>query len=214
MCRREIDDRIAHRAQETDHDRSIAASERAWQPGQPIPVDDMKDCPPDLRHLHREPDLVLERFAYTEMGTFGKLTMPEFECYTVERPWFDNVPRVSCIPVGLYPLRVTRYNRGGYQTLLVANVPGRSLIKIHKGNTMRDVMGCIAPGFKLGMSGDPPIWAVLNSGDAFQEWWELMIEQIENEMNAECDWTGLIKICNTPERRGHVPEPSFIEGGV
>ena len=58
--------------------------------------------------------VLLERFAYSPMGTFGVLTVDDFECYTVERPWLDNKPRESCIPEGVYRLELGMYNRGGY----------------------------------------------------------------------------------------------------
>ncbi len=120
--------------------------------------------------------IVLERFAYTPMGTFGKLALPEFDCYTVERPWHDNAPRKSCIPVGTYPLERGRYHRGNYDAYEVLNVPNRSLIKIHIANTMADVLGCIGPGLKLGWVNDT--WAVTFSRPAFERFM-LALDQLE-----------------------------------
>jgi len=111
--------------------------------------------------------VTLERFAYTPFGTFGRIIIPEFECYTVERPWLDNKPRVSCIPEGEYRLVLGSYNRGGYPAYEVMDVPGRSLIKIHIGNTIDDVIGCIAPGKALGYLERK--WAVTSSKKAFAE---------------------------------------------
>lgn len=111
--------------------------------------------------------LVLERFAYTPYGVFGRFIMPEFECYTVERPWRDNKQRESCIPEGRYALKLGMYNRGGYPAYEVLNVPNRSLIKIHVGNTIDDVIGCIAPGKALGYMERK--WAVSSSKKAFKE---------------------------------------------
>jgi hypothetical protein len=53
--------------------------------------------------------IVLERFAYTPIGSFGRLMFPEFQCYTVERPWLDNKIRESCIPEGEYALKLGMY---------------------------------------------------------------------------------------------------------
>ena len=61
--------------------------------------------------------VLLERFAYTPMGIFGRIMSPEFQCYTVERPWLDNRARESCIPEGVYRLRLGTFNRGGYPGL-------------------------------------------------------------------------------------------------
>lgn len=120
----------------------------------------------------------LERFAYTPEGVFGRLVIPEFICYTVERPWLDNKPQVSCIPEGIYSLKLSRYERGGYPAYEVTNVPNRTMIKIHIGNTMDDVIGCIALGKTLGFTQRK--WAVLNSGKAFQEFMAAMAETPES----------------------------------
>ncbi len=116
--------------------------------------------------------VTLERFAYTPYGAFGKLMMPEFECYTVERPWLDNKPRESCIPEGEYGLKLGMYNRGGYAAYEVMDVPNRSLIKIHVGNTIDDVIGCIAPGKALGYLEKK--WSVSSSRKAFKEFMRAM----------------------------------------
>jgi hypothetical protein len=117
---------------------------------------------------------MLERFAYTPMGTFGKIIFEEFECFTVERPWLDNKVRQSCIPEGSYTLQLGMYNRGGYPAYEVMNVPDRSLIKIHMGNTMDDIVGCIAPGKSLGFLERK--WGVTSSKKAFQEFMSAMSE--------------------------------------
>jgi hypothetical protein len=116
--------------------------------------------------------IILERFAYTPMGTFGKIMFEEFECFTVERPWLDNKARQSCIPEGHYPLKLGMYNRGGYPAYEVMDVPDRSLIKIHVGNTMDDIVGCIAPGKSLGTIAGK--WGVTNSKKALREFMKAM----------------------------------------
>jgi len=116
-------------------------------------------------------NLFLQRFAYTPHGTFGRLLVKDWECFTVERPWFSNQPNISCIPCGLYSLSLGTYHRGGYAAWEVLDVPNRSLIKIHIGNTMDDLMGCIAPGMSLGYVNG--LWAVLNSKLAHQKLMEV-----------------------------------------
>ena len=108
----------------------------------------------------------LDRFCYSEMGAFGRLVYEDFECYTIERPWDGNKPNVSCIPLGLYQLKPSYYFRGGYDSYEVLDVPDRSEIKIHIGNTLLDVIGCIAVGEKLGYINGR--WAVMNSEDTFK----------------------------------------------
>ncbi|MEN8821963.1 MAG: DUF5675 family protein [Abyssibacter sp.] len=117
----------------------------------------------------------LVRFAYTPHGVFGRLVLPDFECFTVERPWEGNAPRVSCIPEGIYALEPSRFHRGGYDCYEVVGVPGRSMIKVHRGNTMHDLLGCIAPGQGLGYVRG--CWAVTRSKVAFESFMAAMAGQ-------------------------------------
>jgi hypothetical protein len=107
----------------------------------------------------------LERFCVGPMGTFGRLIAGDFECFTVERPWAVNTAFRSCVPTGTYKLRKRKYHRGGYPSYELLNVPGRTAILIHVGNTMDDLAGCIAPGMSLGMVNGR--WAVTSSKVAF-----------------------------------------------
>jgi hypothetical protein len=116
--------------------------------------------------------VILERFAYSPHGTFGRLRVGNFACYTVERPWKDNRVRESCIPEGEYALQLGRYHRGGYPAYEVLGVPGRTLIKIHIGNTIDDVVGCIAPGQRLGYLRNK--WAVISSRATFAQFMAAM----------------------------------------
>ena len=115
-------------------------------------------------------DLVLTRFCYSDMGTFGRITVADATLITVERPWLDNKPNVSCIPEGEYECRPRFYYRGGYDAVEVLNVPGRSHILFHVGNTMLDVQGCIAVTSRLGVLGG--LWAGLDSKTAFSAFME------------------------------------------
>lgn len=90
--------------------------------------------------------LTLERFAYTDVGTFGRLYLGGLTLWTCEDPWNENAIGRSCIPEGLYTIAPGRYNKGGYDCYDVLDVPGRSLIKIHKGNSDEDTEGCILVG--------------------------------------------------------------------
>lgn len=110
--------------------------------------------------------LLLYRTDYLSNGTRGVLFLPSGETvHTIENPWADNEPRVSCIPEGEYVCEPRPYYNGGYDTFHVTGVPNRSLILIHVGNTEKDVRGCIAVGLRKGTLGEYP--AVLSSRDAF-----------------------------------------------
>lgn len=86
--------------------------------------------------------------------------------FTVERPWLQNQPYISCIPEGKYLCYSRPYYRGGYDAIALADVPMRSHILFHKANRPVDLAGCIAPVSYLAcLDGD---WAGLNSAAAFR----------------------------------------------
>lgn len=116
--------------------------------------------------------LTLERFCYSPCGTFGRLTLPEFMAWTVERPWLNNSPRESCIPEGEYALEEATFFRGGYKTYEIIGVPGRTLIKFHKANTKNDLLGCVGLGRRLGVVDME--WGVIESAPAFAEFMAAM----------------------------------------
>lgn len=83
-------------------------------------------------------------------GVFGVLRMPGFVCVTAEEQDVGNQRGISCIPAGTYPLRRTIYFKHGFPTYEVCDVPGRSRILIHPGNTEEDSQGCILLGLSPG----------------------------------------------------------------
>jgi len=94
------------------------------------------------------PSLILQRFAYHPEGTLGVLLASVGHFYTVEKPWEDNTPFKSCIPEGEYPMNWERSPKFG-MCWHVNDVPNRTHILIHAGNTARDVVGCVAVGRSL-----------------------------------------------------------------
>lgn len=91
--------------------------------------------------------LTLTRLIHTAHGIIGR--MGEF--YTLERRDLDNQPNISCITAGTYRAYRSFYNRGGYECFELENVPGRSEILIHIGNTEDDSAGCILVGSGVGV---------------------------------------------------------------
>ena len=89
--------------------------------------------------------LTLSRLPYTRFGTFGVLSHDQPLCVTLEDNWHDNQVNVSCIPKGTYqcvPHSGTKFK----DVWRVLNVPGRTAILIHAGNTEADTQGCILVG--------------------------------------------------------------------
>lgn len=91
----------------------------------------------------------LVRFALSDQLTLGRLDCDGKLFWTVEKPWKNNEPFVSCIPAGDYEMVRRDSPKFGPNTWEVANVPGRSHILLHVGNYARDVVGCIAVGQTL-----------------------------------------------------------------
>ena len=87
----------------------------------------------------------IERFAYLEKGTVGKITVDDWSCYTIERPWLDNKSNISCIPEGTYkcePFNGTKFK----DVVQIMDVPNRSFILFHVANYPGDIEGCIGVG--------------------------------------------------------------------
>ena len=96
------------------------------------------------------------------MGVFGELYKDnQFICYTVEQPWRDNRPFISCIPAGTYQIEpITTPKRGDtgvlvnhdlrvYATKGEAGPHDRFTCLIHSANWSHQLQGCIAFGEKL-----------------------------------------------------------------
>ncbi len=98
-------------------------------------------------------ELLLER-EYHPSGTNGILSIAEkFCCFTIELPWRFNRRMESCIPEGRYPLALRFSDRHQWH-LLVKDVPGRTLILLHKAtNALKQLKGCIAPVSRLTQPG-------------------------------------------------------------
>jgi hypothetical protein len=109
-------------------------------------------------------------------GVFGVLTLNnKVICVTLERPWQDNKPNLSCIPPDVYQCK--RVDSPKYKdTFEVLNVPGRTHILFHSGNRIKDSKGCILLGSEYGELQDER--AVLESSKSFIRFMT-MLEGIE-----------------------------------
>lgn len=101
--------------------------------------------------------LDLIRVGQSARGTFGVLRHGQVPfVLTCERPWQGNQAGVSCIPVGRYRCRRVRSPKFGV-TFEVCDVPGRSHILFHSGNTIEDTEGCILVGEEFSGTWDAPM---------------------------------------------------------
>jgi hypothetical protein len=96
--------------------------------------------------------LKLTRIGEYNNATYGALTVNGRPmCVTLEDLWRENQTSVSCIPKGKYSISWhTSPKFGG--CYIVNDVPGRSHILIHAGNTDRDTSGCILLGLSFGIN--------------------------------------------------------------
>jgi hypothetical protein len=106
-------------------------------------------------------------------GTIGSLKIDKrVFCSTLEPPDKENAQNISSIPAQQY--NCVRYHSNKYpDTFQVGQVPGRTLILFHAGNTFEDTAGCIL----LGQYPDKLKnldRAILNSGDTFKAFMEKM----------------------------------------
>jgi hypothetical protein len=113
--------------------------------------------------------MYLKRVSFTPMETFGVLL--EWKggvpfALTLEDPWRNNESNISCIPAGRYICMKVKSPTFG-DTYEITNVPNRTHILFHAGNTHKDTQGCILVGKSYGYLGSTP--AVLESTTAMRE---------------------------------------------
>ena len=129
--------------------------------------------------------LYLLRDYMTEDVTLGRIFNPDdnFHFQTLELPWLDNQINISCIPEGTYTCRRDFYNRGGYEAFEVTDVEGRSEIKFHIGNWVKDIKGCIAIGSKRYINNEPMITDSRIAFNSFMQYLEYKkISELELEI--------------------------------
>lgn len=95
--------------------------------------------------------LVLQRVVLSKQGTFGVLLLNDVPVATTcEDPWEDNTKGVSCIPEGTY--KYQPHNGTLYKNVwVIEDVPNRSGILLHNGNTIKHTEGCVLLGNGFGM---------------------------------------------------------------
>lgn len=123
--------------------------------------------------------ILLKRVCFDDDGTYGVLIENNVPfMLMLEETWRDNARGISSIPTGTYMVkRIIRPD--GREAWQVQNVPDRTAILIHSGNTEADTEGCLMPGLEWGVvkakddeSGkieSQP--AVLRSQEAFLRLW-------------------------------------------
>ena len=126
-------------------------------------------------------NLTLIRLASMPFGVFGRIG----GLATIERPWKDNAPDVSCIPAGSYLAK--RYNspKFGFELFMLEGVPNRSAIEIHPANQVSDLEGCIGIAETWGCFGGE--WAIRDST------WREGFKQFMRGMRGVDEFTLIVK---------------------
>ncbi len=102
-------------------------------------------------------DFTLIRTAYTGFGTTGQIVnqigLPI--CSSLELPWKENEKNVSCVPIGVYEIKLDTRHKGQLSEILVwelVDVAGnRTQCQFHIANWCSELLGCIAPVSSLTM---------------------------------------------------------------
>ena len=113
---------------------------------------------------------------YQKDCVVGRLTLGEFECFTLELPDKDNQKNISCIPEGVYTAKKRLSPSKGEVVVEYKNVPNRTYIQIHKGNHTRQLLGCQAVGDSIAFVDGDSILDVTNSGPTFDTLMALLPE--------------------------------------
>lgn len=99
-----------------------------------------------IESMNTTPTVTIKRYSDDGKQVLGFLTMEGFQCKTLERPWKDNAPNISCIPKGTYNVVWSFSPKFMKYTYEIQNVTGRSGIRIHPANFFFSLQGCIALG--------------------------------------------------------------------
>ena len=107
-------------------------------------------CTPSIPSNLATINLLIIRDTFSEKSTIGELFLNgERMCNTLELPWKDNQKTISCIPEGVYKVRLRTARESAsrdYLHLLVEDVPNRKWVLVHRGNSASDSRGCILVG--------------------------------------------------------------------
>lgn len=147
-------------------------------------TDTLSIAPNIIRHLQSadnagSPQVTLTRRKSFPGCTLGTLRIQTrnlvWQCKTLELPWLNNEPQISCIPAGTYSCYRVKSPKFG-ETFVVTRVTGRAGILFHAGNSAKDTQGCILLGVGVETGGRKP--CLLSSRAAMKTFMQ-MLEGVE-----------------------------------
>lgn len=108
-------------------------------------------------------DLKLETVSYKDC-TMGRLWVGDkFECFTLELPWRQNLPDISCYPSGLWEYKKRISPSRKTQVIEILGIPNRIHCQIHAGNFTSQIQGCTLVGDSIRFLNGDNIPDVANS---------------------------------------------------
>lgn len=116
--------------------------------------------------------LDLIRISQSDRCTQGVLRLHGWAfAVTMEPPWRDNQPDVSCIPADDYfCARIISPHFG--ETFEITGVPNRAHILLHKLNEVNETKGCVGIGEEFGGTYEAPL--IVGSARGFGEFLRLL----------------------------------------
>ena len=119
------------------------------------------------------PVVQLWRFPEFASTTFGLLIAPgDWRRATIELPWRDNAPNVSCIPTGDHQAFWAWSPRHGRAVYHVA-AEGRAGVEVDVANWSSELRGCLAMGRKIAKFPGKG-WGITNSRSSRRAFHQLM----------------------------------------
>lgn len=105
---------------------------------------------------------------YQDDCTMGRLTIDDFQCFTLELPWLDNEKNKSCVPPGTYEYFLRQSPSNGL-VLELRDVEDRTYVQIHSGNFTYQILGCILVGDSIRWLDSDKIPDVTNSKNTLKK---------------------------------------------
>lgn len=123
-------------------------------------------------------DIVISRAYYSDC-TIGRVFLPAHSVsfFSLELPWLNNLPNVSCISEGTYVAR-RRLSPSNDWVYELENVLNREYIQIHAGNFIGDILGCILVGDSVKFLNGDTIPDVTNSRATLNKIFNLLGDEI------------------------------------
>ena len=107
-------------------------------------------------------------------GTLGYMLInSKMFCVTLEPPWWDNEVNKSRIPDGQYLAKKVWSSHFSRFVFQLQNVPNRTYVEIHPGNSMADTKACILVGSEVSKLAHENRF-IVNSGKTFANFMSIL----------------------------------------